>query len=404
MKLKIRPARLVLWGAAAALLAAIAWAFRPQPVPVDLALVSRGDLRVTVDDEGMTRVRERYVVSAPVAGRLQRVELEPGDRVEGNRTILATFLPMTPTPLDPRMRAETEARLKAVQATRDQSRVAVQRARDELAFARSEFARQQKLVIGGAASQQQLATLEFDVRAKESQLKAAELAVQTADYELAATRAFLQQVSDAPARSGAGTLTLRSPISGVVLRLLQESETQVPAGTPLIEVGEVGTPDHLEIVSDLLSTDAVKVRAGMPVLIDGWGGETTLCGRVRLVEPAGFTKISALGVEEQRVNVLVDFDAPQGHRHKLGDGYRVDVSIIIVERNGVLKVPTSALFRDGDDWSVFAVRDGGAARSTVQIGERNALEAELLSGLAEGDRVIVHPGETVQDGVAVIPR
>jgi HlyD family secretion protein len=401
MKLKIRPARLVLWGSAAALLAAIAWAFRAQPVPVDLALVSRGDLRVTVDDEGMTRVRERYVVSAPVPGRLQRVELEPGDRVESNRTILATFLPVTPTPLDPRTRAETEARMKALQATRDQARVTVQRARDELAFARGEFGRQQTLAAGGAASQQQLATFEFDVRAKEAQLRAAELAVQAADYELAATRAFLQQVSDAPARSGAGMLILRSPISGVVLRLLQESETQVPAGTPLIEVGN---PVQLEIVSDLLSTDAVKVRPGMPVLIDGWGGEATLCGRVRLVEPAGFTKISALGVEEQRVNVLVDFDAPQGHHHKLGDGYRVDVSIIIVERNGVLKVPTSALFRDGDDWTVFAVRDGGAARSTVQIGERNALEAELLSGLAEGDRVIVHPGETVQDGVAVIPR
>jgi HlyD family secretion protein len=401
MKLKIRPGRLVLWGAAAVLIAAIAWAFRPQPVPVDLVPVSRGDLRVTVDDEGMTRVRERYVVSAPVAGRLRRVELEPGDRVEGNRTILATFLPVTPTPLDPRMRAETEARLKALQATRDRTRVTVQRARDELAFARNEFARQQTLVIGGAASQQQLAALEFDVRAKEAQLRAAELAVQAADYDLAATRALLQQVSDTPAGRGAGTLTLRSPISGVVLRLLQESETQVPAGTPLIEVGN---PDQLEIVSDVLSTDAVKVRPGMPVLIDGWGGDITLCGRVRLVEPAGFMKISALGVEEQRVNILVDFDAPPGHRHKLGDGYRVDVSIVIVERNRILKIPTSALFRVGSDWAVFAARDGKAARSTIQIGERNALEAELLSGLAEGDHVIVHPGEMVQDGVAVVRR
>jgi HlyD family secretion protein len=399
MKVKIRAGRLVLWGSAAALLAAIAWSFRPQPVPVDLAIVTRGDVRVTVDEEGMTRVRERYVVSAPVAGRLQRVELEPGDRVEANKTILATFLPATPTPLDPRMRDETEARMKALQARRDQARVTLQRARDELAFAHTELVRQRQLAATSAITEQQLAAFEFDAQAKEAQLKAAELAVQAADYELEATRAYLQQVSGARAQSS-GTLTLRSPTSGVVLRLSQESESQVPPGTPLIEVGN---PNQLEIVSDLLSTDAVKVRPGMQVLIDGWGGDTTLCGRVRLVEPAGFTKISALGVEEQRVNVLIDFQAPP-HRQKLGDGYRVDVSIVIVERKGVLKIPTSALFRVGNDWAVFAVRDGKAARSSVQIGERNALEAEAQSGLAAGDQLIVHPGETVQDGVAVVPR
>jgi HlyD family secretion protein len=399
MKVKIRPGRLILWGSAAALLGLIVWSFRPQPVPADLAAVTRGNLRVTVDEEGMTRVRERYVVSAPVAGELQRVELEPGDPVNANRTILATFLPSTPTPLDPRLRAETEARMKALQARRDQARVAIQRARDELAFARAELARQQKLAAGDAISQQQLATFELDVQTKEAQLKAAELALQAAEYELQATRAFLQQFSSALPRSAAGTVRLQSPVSGVVLRLLQESETQVPAGTPLIEVGN---PDQLEIVSDLLSTDAVKVRPGMPVLIDGWGGEKTLHGRVRLVEPAGFTKISALGVEEQRVNVVIDFEPPR--REKLGDGYRVDVGIVTVERKGVMKIPTSALFRLGDEWAVFAVRDGEAARTSLEIGERNALEAELLSGLAEGDQVIVHPGETVQDGVAIIPR
>jgi HlyD family secretion protein len=202
-------------------------------------------------------------------------------------------------------------------------------------------------------------------------------------------------------RGAGGVLSLRSPIDGVVLRVHQESEALVPAGTPLIEVGN---PNQLEIVADLLSTDAVKVQPGFAVLIDGWGGEKTLRGRVRLIEPAGFTKISALGVEEQRVNVLIDFDRTDGHLPKLGDGYRVEVSVIIWERDGVLKIPTSALFRVGNEWAVFAVRDGKAAQNMVQIGQRIALEAEVLSGLSEEDQVIVHPGDTIQDGVSVIRR
>jgi len=173
----------------------------------------------------------------------------------------------------------------------------------------------------------------------------------------------------------------------------------VPAGTPLVEVGN---PDQLEVVADLLSTDAVKVQTGFAVLIGGWGGETTLSGRVRLVEPAGFTKISALGVEEQRVNVLIDFDDAGGKQ--LGDGYRVEVSVIVWERDGVLKIPTSALFRVGNSWAVFAVHDGKAKQTTVEIGQRNAIEAELRSGLSQGDRVIIHPGDTIEDGVPVIRR
>ena len=231
-------------------------------------------------------------------------------------------------------------------------------------------------------------------------MKAAELALQAAEHDLEAARAVLQQVVSPPAASG-GALTLRSPIDGIVLRVHQESEALVAAGTPLIEVGN---PAQLEVVADLLSTDAVKVQAGFPVLITGWGGDTTLRGRVRRVEPAGFTKISALGVEEQRVNVLIDFDATPGDTAKLGDGYRVEVSVIIWERTGVLKIPTSALFRAGEAWAAFAVRDGRAVQTTIQIGQRNAIEAEVPSGLAEGDQVIVHPGDAVADGVSVIPR
>ena len=196
-------------------------------------------------------------------------------------------------------------------------------------------------------------------------------------------------------------MLLRPPIDGIVLRVHQESEAPVAAGTPLIEVGN---PNQLEIVSDFLSTDAVKVQPGFAVLISGWGGGPALRGRVRLVEPAGFTKISALGVEEQRVNVVIDFEDAQTDGSKLGDGFRVEVSIIVWERNAVLKIPTSALFRDGDAWAVFAVRDGRAARTTVRIGQRSSLDAEVLSGLEQGAQVIVHPGDTVADGVAVIRR
>jgi HlyD family secretion protein len=391
-----------MWGLAALLIALIAWSFRPQPVPVDLAPVQRGTLRVTIDEEGTTRVRERYVVSAPVAGRLQRVELEPGDPV-ARRAVLATFLPATPSLLDPRTRAETDAHMKAAQAARDQARVGLQRTRDELSFSRKELTRHQQLAKIDAITEERLALVELDARNKEAQAKAAELALQVAEHELEAARAVLQQVAGPQGAGSAtgGALTLRSPADGVVLRVHQESEGLLPAGTPLIEVGN---PEHLEIVADLLSTDAVNVRPEFPVSIGGWGGDTTLRGRVRLVEPSGFTKISALGVEEQRVNVLIDFDGPAAAARTLGDGYRVEVSVVIWERDGVLKIPTSALFRVGTDWAAFAVREGRAAQTVVQIGQRSAIEAELLSGLAEGDQVIIHPGDTVEDGVSVTRR
>jgi HlyD family secretion protein len=397
--MKIRPGRFILWSAAALVIGLVAWSFRPQPVPVDLAVVQRGTLRVTIDEEGMTRVRERYVVSAPVAGRLQRVELKPGDAVSARGTVLATFLPATPSLLDTRTRAETGARMKSAQAARDQARVALQRARDEAAFSRSELTRQRQVAKFGGITDERLASVELEARTKEAQVKAAELALQAAEHDLEAARAVLQQVIS-PAATG-GALTLQSPIDGTVLRVHQESEALVPAGTPLIEVGN---PAQLEVVADLLSTDAVQVQPGLPVLITGWGGDATLRGSVRRVEPAGFTKISALGVEEQRVNVLIDFDAAPGGAPKLGDGYRVEVSVIIWERTGVLKIPTSALFRAGEAWAAFHAREGRALQTTIQVGRRNAIEAELLSGLAEGAQVIVHPGDTVEDGVAVTRR
>lgn len=398
--MKIRLGRLILWGAAALIVALVALSFRPQPVPIDMAAVETGPLRVTIDEEGMTRVRDRYVVSAPVAGRLQRVELRPGDPVVAGTTVLAAFMPATPPLLDTRTRAEAAARTKAAQAAREQARVGLQRARDDAVFSRNELERQKQISEFGGITDERLASVELDARTKLAQVRANELALQRSEYELEAARAILRQFA-APASQDSGAMLLRPAIDGTVLRVHQESEAPVAAGTPLIEVGD---PNQLEIVSDFLSTDAVKVQPGFPVLISGWGGVPALRGRVRLVEPAGFTKVSALGVEEQRVNVVIDFEDPQTDASKLGDGFRVEVSIIVWEKNAVLKIPTSALFRAGDAWAVFAVRDGRAVRTPVRIGQRSALDAEVLSGLERGAQVIVHPGDTVEDGVAVVRR
>jgi HlyD family secretion protein len=401
MSMTIRPSRLILWSSGLLLAALLAWSFRPQPVPADIAVLRQGTLRVTIDEDAITRVRERYVVAAPVAGRMQRVELEPGDPVVARRTVLVMFLPVTPALLDTRTRAETEARVKAAQATREQAQVALQLARADEAYSQGELKRQQEIASFGGTTDERVAAVKMDARTKEAQVNAAALAFQRAEHELDAARAALQQVASPQSGSSSAALTLRSPVDGIVLRVLHESEAPVAAGTPLIEIGN---PYQLEIVADLLSTDAVNVQPGCRVIITGWGGSEPISGHVRLVEPAGFTKISALGVEEQRVNVLIDFDDTGGETPVLGDGYRAEVSIIVWERAGVLKIPTSALFRTGDVWTVFAVRDGRATQTTVQIGRRNAIEAEVLSQLVEGDRVIVHPGDTIADGVRVTPR
>jgi HlyD family secretion protein len=398
--MKIRLGRLILWSAATLIVVLIALSFRPQPIAVDMADVQTGPLRVTIDEEGMTRVRDRYVVSAPVAGRLQRVELRPGDPVVAGATVLAAFMPATPPLLDTRTRAEAAARTKAAQAAREQARVGLQRARDDAVFSRNELERQKQISEFGGITEERLAGVELDARTKLAQVRANELALQRSEYELEAARAILRQIA-APSSPDSGAMLLRPAIDGTVLRVHQESEAPVAAGTPLIEVGN---PNQLEIVSDFLSTDAVNVKPGFPVLISGWGGVPALRGRVRLVEPAGFTKVSALGVEEQRVNVVVDFEDAPNDASKLGDGFRVEVSIIVWEKNAVLKIPTSALFRAGDAWAVFAVRDGRAVRTAVRIGQRSALDAEVLSGLEKGAQVIVHPGDTVEDGVAVIRR
>jgi HlyD family secretion protein len=391
--------RWMLWGGLAAVGAlGLLLAMRKAPVEVDAASVSRGRLAVTLDEEGETRVRERYVVSAPVAGRLRRIELEPGDPVHARTSVLATFVPGDPALLDLRARGEVDARVGAARAAEQRTRAETDRARAQLALARSEHTRVRRLAEGGIASQEDLDRAKQNLESAQSTLAAAERAAAGAMQELRAAQARALEVQSAQIHAPSENLTLRSPIDGVVLRRLRESEAVVPAGEPLLEVGD---PANLEIVADYLSADAVQMKPGMPVEIERWGGEKALSGRVRRVEPGGFLKISALGVEEQRVNVIVDFEDPRAAWAALGDGYRVEVRVVTWQGSDVVKVPGSALFRQGDGWAVFRVRDRRAELASVAVGHRGELEAEVRSGLSSGDNVIVHPPENLKPDAKV---
>jgi HlyD family secretion protein len=374
----------------------VAMALWPGTVSVDTEPVGRGPLRVTVREEGETRVRDRFVVSAPVGGRLQRIELEPGDAVSQGETVLARFFPADPTPLDARSRAEAQAAVATARANLESTRAQLGQAEAAFQLARAEARRARELAKDDVVAEQVVEAREAEARQAEEAVRSARFAVAAAEHNLAMAQARLIQAS-----GNRSAVVLRSPIDGVVLRRHRESEGVVAAGEPLLELGD---PRQLEIVSDLLSSDAVKVSAGDPVLIEQWGGDETLHGRVRLVEPSGFMKVSALGVEEQRVNVIVDPREAGEEWRELGDGYRVEVAIVIWEEPDVVTVPTSSLFRRGDDWAVF-VSDAGRARlRVVKIGRQNERHAQVLSGLDPGARVIVHPSDTVSDGVRVEER
>ncbi len=400
--------RLLIWALAAVIVSLIGWSLIPKPLPADFATAERGLLRVTIDEEGETRVRDRFVVSAPLAGRVLRIELEPGDPITAGDTVLATFQPTDPVLLDARSRAEAEARVKAAEAAIGRARADLDRTRAELKKAGADLDRARRLAGEEIVSAEQLEAAELDHDTRLKAVRAAEFAVRTSTYDLEVARASL--VEPGQGSTAREPIQLRSPIDGVVLRRLRESESVVPAGEPLLEVAD---PADLEIVSDLLSTDAVKARRGQKVLVEQWGGEGPLHGVVRRVEPSGFMKISALGVEEQRVNVVVDFEDPREAWQALGDGYRVEVRIVTWEEDGVLTVPTSSLFRHGAapeggsgeaGWAVFAVEDGVAVLRQIEVGMRNGLAAQVLGGLEEGQLVIVHPSDSIEDGVKVEER
>ena len=376
MTLSARTRRILFWLPMALVGSlALAWLFRPQPVPVDLVEAKEGNIEVTVSDEGETRVKDVFVVSAPLPGLMRRIGLKAGDLVEKQKTVVARIAPSDPDFLDARSEREARAALRRAQADRE--------------FAAAELKRYQQLAAQGVMSV--------------NDLDAARRRDQTAAAALDEARARLTAPTLALRRSGpdCDCVDVYSPVSGSVLRVLQESEAVVASGTPLVEIGN---PEDLEIVVDLLSTDAVRVEAGQPVIIEAWGGGPPLNGQVRRVEPFGFTKVSALGIEEQRVNVIIDFTDPRERWARLGHGYRVEPSIILARADDVLKVPQAALFREQGEWSVFVDDDGTAELRKVRLGLENGLEAQVLDGLTPGEYVVLQPGGRVAAGVGLKAR
>lgn len=383
-----------------ALAVAVTFALRKPAVPVEVGQVSSGAMMATVDDLGETRVRDLYVVSAPVTGRLLRVPLKPGTPVVPHGTVLARIQPMEPAPLDARAYSQAQAEVRQLEDRLSADRSGVTELRAQLSLSQRDFARVDSLAGRGFVPQ---ASLDRARAARDRDRAALNMALRSADataHSLEAARAALL-VSGTTAK-GSGAVSITSPVRGFVLRVPQESERTVVAGTPLVEIGD---PKQIEMVTDLLSSDAVRVKAGAPVVIEDWGGEHPLRGRVRLVEPYAFTKISALGVEEQRVNVVIDFTEPLEAIERLGHGYRATVRIVTWSAPEALKVPVSALFRAGSQWSVFTVdRKSRARLRKVAIGHMNDQEAEVLGGLNAGERVLLHPSDKVGDGVKVAGR
>lgn len=376
---------------------ALAYGFIPKPLPVEAARVLRAPLRVTVEEEARTRVRDRFVVSAPIPGFLRRIELDVGDTVKKGRR-LAVIEPGRSTVLDPRSRAEAEASIDAARAALETARERARAAAAEAEYAQQRLARTKELFEGGYVSKDDHEQAQAAAKKAEAARDSAQSAVNAAKADLERARSVLRY-SGAARKGGTGeTVVVRAPVDGTVLKLHRKSEGMVNAGQALLDLGN---PRNLEVVAEVLSTQAVKIEPGMRVLFDRWGGGKVLEGRVRIVEPSAFTKTSSLGVEEQRVLVIMDFTSPSAVWQNLGDGYRLDATFVIWEGKNVLQAPESALFRKGDGWAVFTIENGRADLRVVEVGRRSGVAAQIISGVSEGALVITHPDAAVGDGVKV---
>ena len=392
------------WVAAIGLAAAgAAWFAWPRPIAVDIAAVATGPMEVTVDDEGKTRVRHVYTVSAPIAGRVLRISppRHVGDEVTADETVVAVMQPMVPSFLDVRSREELEAAHAAAKAAISLAEAEVRRLEAALEFARSDLQRAEALARTQTISAKALDKARLDAEVNDAALVSAKAQLDVRRHELHSVAARLLDPSEANLRSSpACCIELKAPVSGRVLKIIQESEATVLPSAPLIDVGD---PLDLEIVADLLSTDAVRITPGAPVRIDGWGG-APIRARVTRVDPAGFLKVSALGIEEQRVRTTIDFIDPPGAWSRLGHDYRIYVHVTTWKSDSALTLPVGALFRNGESWAVFAVKDGRARVTDVTIGHRNSRVAEILSGLVEGETVVLHPSDRIKEGTAVSQR
>jgi HlyD family secretion protein len=384
------------------IIAGLVWFAWRQPVAVDIATAVRGPMEVTVDDdEAKTRVKDVYTVSAPIGGKVLRNPREVGDQVTADETVVAVLQPMRPSFLDIRTREELQAALAAAEAAETLADHEVHRIQASLDYYRSELRRVEKLKVGETISAKALDEARFNVETNVAALGTTKAQLEVRRNERASIAARLANPSDTdPAEESSCCIQIRAPVTGRVLKLIQESENVVLPGAPLIEIGD---PRDLEVVADLLSTDAVQIKVGSAVRIDGWGGPP-IQGRVTRIEPAGFLKISALGIEEQRVRTRIDFVDPPKVWSGLGHDYRVIVHVTIWQGDNVLTVPVGALFRVGEDWAVFTVKDGRARATVVKVDHRNDRMAEVVSGLSEGDRVILHPSDRISDAVTVEER
>lgn len=393
-------------GGAVVVLAAIALAFRPTAIEVETVEVRRGPLEETLDHEGRTRVRDRYAVHAPLSGSLRRVTLEEGDPVVAGTTVVATIDPPPPHLLDPRAEEQARGRVGAAQAALDEARGRLEQAEEQRRIAELDYVRIRDLSSAGDASTRERDLAEKALRLWEGDARRAAAAVRVAEADLEVARAALLRSSPAEGDEVSGpaerALAVRSPVDGQVLRVHRESAGPTTVGEPLLELGDV---DALEIVADYLTTDAVRIEPGLPARLHGFGLEDTIPALVRRVEPSGYTKISALGVEEQRVDVVLDLEDPASpSARRLRDGYRVEVSVVAWSNRSVLQVPEGALFRSGDDWACFRAEEGRAVLTPVRVGHRDGRSAEVLEGLRDGETVIVHPPDAVADGGRVTPR
>ena len=384
----------------ALLSAAIIYSFLPQPQAVETAVVTRGELAISVSEDGKTRVIQRFQFSAPISGQLLRTPLRPGDPVVAGQTKIATIIPPDPILMDGRAKAEAKAHYKAQEAAVVRARKNLEGTEQALKQAQRELIRIEKLVRETFASQEALDKAETDEKLKRTQMEAARQEVRVAEFQWEQAKAALMPSQSLPA--GETGFDIVAPIDGRVFRVFEENSRFVTPGTALLEIAD---PSRIEVVVDLLTRDAVTVKPGAEAQFEYWGGEQPLGGRVRLIEPSGFTKFSALGVEEQRVNTILDFTDPPEAWSSLGDGFRVEVKIIVWKESDVLLVPTSALFWNEGAWNVFKVGPDNRARQiVVALGRRNSSWAHLLEGLQQGDRVIVHPSDALKENTPVVSR
>lgn len=373
--------------------------FVPDPIEVDVGKAAPRTLEVTVDEAGRTRVKSRYTVSSPVSGNLARIALNAGDSVQAG-DVIARISPMVPMLLDERSRSEAQARAAMAEANVQRMRATVQRAETALGFAKDRATRVRGLHASNATSQQALDEVEFAVRSSDEDLSVARFTQRAADHELAMARAAIVSLGGKGNTQGT-VLEVTAPVDGRVLRVFAVSEAVVQPGAPLLEIGD---PGALEIVVDVLTTDAVRVTEGATARIERWGGDGVLAARVRGKEPSAFTTRSALGVEEQRVPVLLDLVTDPSAWQSLGDGYRVETSIVTQRVDNALAIPASAVFRDAEGWSAFVVEGGKAKRQPLTLGARTPEWIEVQSGLKQGAKVILYPSDRVVDGIEVAVR